>query len=179
MTRRLFPFLCAAFLAVNAGCIVGAGENRQEPTEEDGGSILDCVDDGEDCRFSEVEPPINACNALVATTCGAGDGPSCADSTACYAAQLLAQYEEASCDAALDDEGRFPACGFSTCETLVQHVCGGLDPNAPCEQAAGCDPARTLLDRSRLDDDALSVTEALQTCRAALEDDVVFAACTE
>lgn len=169
--------LCSLGAVACTGTITAQQDGGAFANEPD--TLAECGDGG------ECEPPpdpqviADACASLVAKACGAEEGPSCEDSTACYAAQLLAQYEPQTCLQALDDTGRFPECGFSACETLVLRVCGGLGEDAPCDAAAGCAPAKTLLERSEQGEDPNLASEALQSCRAGLEDDVVFSRCEQ
>lgn len=179
-------WLTLSLFALGSLSLGGASCTGDISSDPDGGSLArepesntECVDGGECDAPPDPQVIADACASLVVEACGAGEGPSCEDSTACYAAQLLAQYEPTTCLDALDDDARFPECGFSACETLVLQVCGGLDEQAPCADAAGCAPSKTLLERSEQNDDASLAAEALQSCRAGLEDDVVFSVCSQ
>ena len=135
-------------------------------------------DDGGCFNGVEIDRIEAECRDLVQRTCGAENGgPSCGGSSACYAAELLSTYEPAGCAAALLDSQRFPSCNYSVCEALVVRVCGALDGTGACETATGCSPAQNLYERSLQTDDATEAERALESCRAALEDDVVFYAC--
>jgi hypothetical protein len=116
---------------------------------------------------------IDYCYALEDRVCAGGD---CDDEPSCVAARVLLQYDPGACEAAFTDEARWPRCEPSPCERLVERVCGGEGAGAPCADEAGCGPAVELLERAR-GDDADERASALSSCSAALEDDVVFAAC--
>lgn len=161
----------------------------------DGGPDLDSGDEEGDCVPGGVDagpgdpldggpcPPgfsAGGCEELVAQTCGA----ICLESPGCAAAQLVAQYEPERCADALADSQTFPPCEGGNCDTLVDKVCGADDDDdltpLPCAEAPGCAPALEL--RTRASDPDASQDEleqAANECLQALEDDVIFSACTE
>jgi hypothetical protein len=132
------------------------------PGDFDGGLNADAVQDG--------------CEALVRRVCGEPPGATCEEDATCIAAGLMRDYASEGCEEALADQVRFPACTLGPCDVLVDKVCGALEGEAPCPSAPGCDPARELRARAE-GDDADEAQQAESSCAAALDDDVVFAAC--
>lgn len=117
-----------------------------------------------------------ACNQLVSEVCGTGAPAACDDAPACAAARLLQQYEWSACDDARANDVTYPDCRPGPCSLLVDRVCGGPSDDALCAEAPGCEPAKVLLERSTTGT-AEERADAEASCRASLEDDVVFAAC--
>jgi hypothetical protein len=122
------------------------------------------------------------CTPLLAKTCGDDETDArCAQSPACAAAQLLEEFAPDRCAEAESNDVSFPPCEASPCEVLVERVCGVSEsgaPQGPCEDAAGCAPARALLAQSTEADAGIQrQDEAFQTCQFALTDGVYFPPC--
>lgn len=124
---------------------------------------------------------VDPCQALQDRVCGpttdGGQAP-CADSAACDAARLTAEYRSGKCQSRLEDEARYPSCSpgagaanavdrAAVCEDLLLKACGATDGNSGgCAQDATCQDAKSV---SAQADDAL--------CRQALGDDTSFPRC--
>lgn len=189
---RLAAAPLVALLAIVAGCTAGAFNGIEDdldggPDPFDG-EAEDCVPIGIDAgpdAGAECPPGVGAaeaCEQLVAQTCGA----VCTQSPGCAAATLLQEYEPERCAQALADSQTFPTCELGDCDTLVNKVCGARgddavgDETRPCFDAPGCAPSLEL--QSRAADPKASQDDreaAASECLQALEDDVIFAACTE
>lgn len=129
-----------------------------------------------DSGFDTDQQADMACDQLVSEVCGTGAPAACDDAPACAAARLLQQYERSACDNARDNDVTYPDCRPGPCSLLVDRVCGGPSDDALCAEAPGCDPAKVMLERATTGT-AEERADAEASCRASLEDDVVFAAC--
>lgn len=180
-----------ALLAIVVGCNAGAFSGLEDdldggpdPRDEADDCVPIGVDAGPDAGV-ECLPGVGAaeaCAQLVAQTCGA----VCTQSPGCAAATLLQEYEPERCAEALADSQTFPTCELGDCDTLVNKVCGARDDDAagddtrPCFDAPGCAPSLELQSRAADPEASQDDREAAASeCLQALEDDVIFAACTE
>lgn len=178
---RLCAVACCALIACVVGCTGNAfpddgfSLDGGPSAAENDGCVPIGVDAGPDAGI-ECAPNVDAaqaCEALVAQTCGA----TCTESPGCAAATLLQQYEPERCAEALADSQTYPTCELGNCDTLVAKVCGD---DETCLDAPGCPPAVEL--QSRANDAKAEQAEregAAAECLQALEDDVIFAACAE
>lgn len=160
--------LCASTLILTA-CGLSArldGEGEGEGAEENAGEELGGDCDGGPCTDGET-PRERDCGQLVIATCGAVN--ECNDDPGCVAANLLSEFRPADCGAALTDVRSYPRCSSSSCEQLVERVCG-LDNG--CASSAACAPARQLLERADAGDN-----DAAASCAAALTDETLFPLC--
>lgn len=165
-------------VAVLGGCGGDAGDDGDplrclDGGVGDGGGCLDAFGAPDDASEGEPDPTPDApldeasCDVLVARACGTG-GLDCEGEPGCVAARLVAQHEPERCPASLDDERAFPPCLASPCELLVVKVCGGVGAEAACAERPSCGPATSLYE-----------ADADDECRAALEDETLFAPCPE
>lgn len=153
----------------------GADGGLCEPPPPDDSRGADAGPDLDHNPVGEVEPP--ECAALIEKVCGTGEPRACAEQPGCVAATLVREHVPSDCAAALENSVSYPTCRPGPCVLLVDRVCGGSSDDAACRDAPGCEPARVLEGRSR-SSDADERAEAEASCNAALEDDVVFAACS-
>ena len=181
MKLHLASWPLCALLSCVVGCAAGAfndgldGDLDGGPSSESDDCVPIGVDAGPDAGV-ECAPAIDAaqaCEALVAQTCG----ETCGESPGCAAATLLQRYEPERCAEALADSQTFPTCELGNCDTLVAKVCGD---DVQCLDAPGCAPALELQTRAT-DPDAeqVELEQAAAECLQALEDDVIFASCAE
>lgn len=145
----------------------GNGELGNEPEMD--------VGDGGSSGFRKTDFEA-VCAELQTKVCGAGG--ECEATPPCASAAVFADIAGERCEAALNDELRYPRCGTSPCTLLVDKVCGDTDAQdaRSCEDAAGCTPAQ-LLDARRTDG-STSMREAESDCQTALSDEVLFAPCS-
>lgn len=175
-------------LVAIAGCAALPDADARSPDDGFGGAPCASAPDGgaEACfDAGEIAGPAQeaaaraSCDALLAKTCGATDGPRCDDGPACTAAGLLAVHEPGRCEAALSDESAYPPCTASACDSLVARVCGGDPPSDACADAPGCDPALRLQERATDPSSSAAEREDAQaSCAQALEDTDIFAPCS-
>lgn len=179
--NRFAAIASCTLLACVVGCTSGAFRDGANDLLDGGPNLAgeSCVPIGVDAGPDagvECPPAIDAaqaCQTLVAQTCGA----TCGESPGCAAATLLQQYEPERCAEALADSQTFPTCELGNCDTLVAKVCG---EDEGCLEAPGCAPALELQTRATDPDAEQAELEAAAAeCLQALEDDVIFAACAE
>ncbi len=184
MSPPALRFGCALVLFLCSACTVPQGPVRT------GACDVPCDGGDDDLEGGSGEPPEDgffesdpaaamweqSCLLLEERVCGSGDQPECAEAPACAAAHLLRRYEAEECAPANANEVTYPSCRPGVCALLVDKVCGDVLPPASCEGAAGCSPSRELWRRSN-EGSAEERRDAESSCGAALEDEVVFAAC--
>ena len=163
------PFGCATAPNTNLGD-EGEGEGEGEGDPATGNSR--CDDVSNPCSLDQTA--LASCTSLIDLTCGT----SCTESPSCNAAHLLFRHEPESCADALNHPLTYAPCVVSTCETLMNKVCGGTTPSDGCASNPGCGPATTLYQRTTSGaSSAAQVSEAEASCASALSDESVFAPC--
>jgi hypothetical protein len=163
----------ALLLPVVPAC-TGAGDFGADLDGGPEAELGDCVDAGPECVPGAPDGGADVCSSLVELACG----ETCLESPGCAAATLLADHEPERCAEALEDTQTFPHCELGVCDALVLRACGGDPPVDACVDAPGCAPALEMQTRAR-DPEATQdeIDEAKSECTAALEDEIVFAAC--